>query len=68
MLLLHLLHHFLNSEGLSLVLALYLALHLLLQVRRINDSAVLGGLLFKLGEGLPELLEVGVLDKFLTFD
>lgn len=64
---LHLLHHFLNSESLSLVFALNLALYLLLEVSWVDHSSVCRCLLFKLWESLPELLEVGILNKFLTF-
>lgn len=64
-LLLHLLHHLLDSESLSFIFILHLLLNLILNIGASSDVIVEDSL-FILCVKLPELLEVMVLDEFLA--
>ena len=66
MLLLHLVHHLLDPEGLSFILILNLQLYLLLKISGWVFTVVKKFLLI-FGVEIPEFFEIEIFDQFLSF-
>jgi hypothetical protein len=68
MLLLHLLHHLLDSESLSFIFILNLLLYLILQVAVVYSLIIVEEALLVFSVEFPELFEIVILNKLLAID